>query len=210
MARPQTVEICKRDLFTAEQELIERYPAETVQRLLRVREEYTWFMANPDAKDRVFIGEVRSRFGIGITQAYADLSLVKALLPTLSAASRDFHRYRFNEMILETYQMAKARKDTKTMEKAASSYAKFNRVDLEDEQTVPYEMIVVQPFTATDDPTVLGIKPIPNLQQKIDQMIKHYGAETIDIEDIEYEEPDLEEEMWTDKKEEQPHEESVL
>ena len=158
-------------------------------------------MANPDAKDRVFINEVRSRFGIGVTQAYADLSLVKALLPTLSSASRDFHRYRFNEMILETYQMAKARKDTKTMEKAASSYAKFNRVDLEDEQAVPYEMIVVQPFTATDDPTVLGIKPIPNLQQKIDQMIAHYGAETIDIEDIEYEEPDLEEEMWQPKEE---------
>lgn len=201
MARPKTVEICKRDLFTAEAELMERYGPETVQKLLRVREEYTWFMANPDAKDRVFINEVRSRFGIGVTQAYADLSLVKALLPSLSSASRDFHRYRFNEMILETYQMAKARKDTKTMEKAASSYAKFNRVDLEDEQAVPYEMIVVQPFTATDDPTVLGIKPIPNLQQKIDQMIAHYGAETIDIEDIEYEEPDLEEEMWQPKEE---------
>ena len=209
MARPQTIEICKRDLFTEETALYKIYPEETVQRLLRLREEYTWFMSNPDAKDRVFIGEVRSRFGIGLTQAYADLSLVKALLPTLSAASRDFHRYRFNEMILETYQMAKARKDTKTMEKAAASYAKFNRVDLEDEQAVPYEMIVVQPFTATDDPTVLGIKPIPNLQQKIDQMIKHYGAETIDIEDIEYEEPDLEDEMW-DAKPNESHEESVL
>ena len=175
MARPQTVEIAKRDLFTAEAELMERYPAE------------------------------RSRFNLGVTQAYADLSVIKALLPTLSQASRDFHRYRFNEMILETYQMAKARKDTKTMEKAAASYAKFNRVDLEDEQAVPYEMIVVQPFTATDDPTVLGIKPIPNLQQKIDQMIKHYGAETIDIEDIDYEEADLEEEMWNPKTEEQPH-----
>ena len=196
MARPQTVEIAKRDLFTEETALYEIYPEETVQRLLRLREEYTWFLANPDAKDRVFISEVRSRFNLGVTQAYADLSVIKALLPTLSQASRDFHRYRFNEMILETYQMAKARKDTKTMEKAAASYAKFNRVDLEDEQAVPYEMIVVQPFTATDDPTVLGIKPIPNLQQKIDQMIKHYGAETIDIEDIDYEEADLEEEMW--------------
>ena len=62
-------------------------------------------------------------------------------------------------------------------------------------------MIVVQPFTATDDPTVLGIKPIPNLQQKIDQMIKHYGAETIDIEDVAYEEADLEEkELFPDIK----------
>jgi hypothetical protein len=38
-------------------------------------------------------------------------------------------------------------------------------------------------------------------------MIKHYGEETIDIEDIDYEEPDLEEELWTPKKEEVAHDE---
>ena len=38
MARPQTVEIAKRDLFTAEAELMERYPAETVQRPVSLRE----------------------------------------------------------------------------------------------------------------------------------------------------------------------------
>ena len=90
--------------------------------------------------------------------------------------------------------MAKKRKDTKTMEKAASSYAKYNRIDLEDEQAVPYEMIVVQPFTATSDPTVLGIKPIPNINDKIKAMLNKYRAETIDIEDITFEEADLEEE----------------
>ncbi|MBR5593454.1 MAG: hypothetical protein IKW46_05205 [Bacteroidaceae bacterium] len=117
------------------------------------------------------------------------------MLPHLAQASRDFHRWRYNEMILETYQMAKKRKDTKTMEKAASSYAKFNRIDLEDEQAVPYDLIVVQPFTATDDPSVLGIKPIPNIQEKIQKMIAKYRAETIDIEDVEYEEADLEEDV---------------
>ncbi len=100
------------------------------------------------------------------------------------------------EMLLETYRMAKARKDTKTMERAAASYAKYNRVDLEDEQALPYDMIVVQPFTATSDPTVLGLKPIPNLQSKIDKLLAKYRAETIDIEDIEYEEADLEESIY--------------
>ena len=113
MAQHNTLDVCRVDLFTAEDEL---------RRVL----------------------------------AYSDLAIVKAMLPHLSQASRDFHRYRYNEMILETFQMAKKRKDTKTMEKAASSYAKFNRVDLEDEQAVPYDLIVVQPFTATDDPSVLG------------------------------------------------------
>ena len=76
---------------------------------------------------------------------------MKAILPNMGEASRDFHRWRYNEMILETYQMAKKRKDTKTMEKAATSYAKFNRIDIEDEQSVPYHMIVVQPFFPTTD-----------------------------------------------------------
>ena len=69
----------------------------------------------------------------------------------------------------------------------------YNRIDLEDEQAMPYEMIVVQPFTATFDPTVLGIKPIPNINDKIKAMLNKYRAETIDIEDITYEEADLEE-----------------
>ena len=66
--------------------------------------------------------------------------------------------------------MAKKRKDTKTMERAATSYAKFNNVNVEDEQSVPYDLIVVQPFTATQDPSVLGIKPIPNIDKKISDL----------------------------------------
>jgi len=193
MPLPATIDAARLDLFTKEDELRDKYPAQTVEHLLRVRDMYNWQVSNPDAKDRQFVEEIMSRYGISKSVAYADLAIIKALLPVLAQASRDFHRWRYNEMILETYQMAKKRKDTKTMEKAASSYAKYNRVDLEDEQAVPYELIVVQPFTATDDPTVLGIKPIPNLQDKIHSLIDKYRKETIDIEDIEWEEADLEE-----------------
>lgn len=192
MAQHNTLEVCRVDLFTVQDELEKRYPAVIVAAVLRIREEYNWFIANPDAKDRQFVEYATSRHGISRTLAYNDLGVIKALLPHLAQASRDFHRYRYNEMIIETYQMAKKRKDTKTMEKAASSYAKFNRVDLEDEQAVPYDLIVVQPFTATDDPSVLGIKPMPRLQERIQELLHKYQAENMDIEDIEFEEPDLE------------------
>ena len=194
MAYPNALELCRSDLFTKEDELRQAYPQLLVDKVLRVRDMYNWCIANPDAKDRQFVEHELSRYDISKVVAYSDLAIVKTLLPTLATASRDFHRWRYNEMILETYQMAKKRKDTKTMEKAASSYAKYNRIDLEDEQAVPYEMIVVQPFTATSDPTVLGIKPIPNINDKIKAMLNKYRAETIDIEDITYEEADLEEE----------------
>lgn len=194
MPRQPILEICSKDLFTAEDELLEKYNAEQAQRVLRLRDMYNYYISNPDTKDRQFVDTAMSRHGIMKSQAYADLSIIKSLLPLLSSASRDFHRFRFNEMILETYQMAKARKDTKTMEKAASSYAKFNRVDLEDEQSLPYDLIVVQPFTATSDPRVLGIKPIPNVEEKIAAMLKKYRQESMDIDDVDYEEVDLEEE----------------
>ena len=194
MAYPNALELCRSDLLTKEDELRQAYPQLLVDKVLRVRDMYNWCIANPDAKDRQFVEQELSRYDISKVVAYSDLAIVKTLLPTLATASRDFHRWRYNEMILETYQMAKKRKDTKTMEKAASSYAKYNRIDLEDEQAVPYEMIVVQPFTATSDPTVLGIKPIPNINDKIKAMLNKYRAETIDIEDITFEEADLEEE----------------
>ena len=192
MSTPSAIEVCRTDLFTKVEDLQSRYPQTLVDKVLRVREMYNWFISNPDGTDREFVAELLQRHAVSKVTAYSDLAIVKSLLPMLASASRDFHRWRFNEMIINTYKMAEKRKDTKTMERAAASYAKYNRVDLEDEQVVPYEMIVVQPFVATSDPSVLGIKPIPNIQQRISEMIAKYRAETLDIEDVEFEEADLE------------------
>lgn len=211
MSYPNATEVCRADLFTKESELAERYPQPIVEKVLRVREMYNWFISNPDATDREFISELMQRRSIARCTAYSDLAVVKSLLPMLSTASRDFHRWRTNEMLMATYRMAEKRKDTKTMERAASAYGKLNRVDLEDEQAMPYEMIVPQPFTATDDPRVLGIEPIPNIQSKIDAMIAKYRAETIDIEDVTFEDVDLEfSTLFPNPKDETDGEESLL
>lgn len=192
MGTPSAIEVCRADLFTRESELLERYPQVLVDKVLRVREMYNWFISNPDGSDREFVAEVMQRHYISKVTAYSDLAIVKALLPMMSTASRDFHRWRTNEMLIATYKMAEKRKDSKTMERAATAYGKLNRIDLEDEQAMPYDKIVPQPFTATDDPRVLGIEPIPNINEKISQMIEKYRRETIDIEDVEFEEYDLE------------------
>jgi len=188
---PAVQDVITTDFFTAEDELRKQHPAASVERVLRLRELYNWVISNPDCKDKEFVDVAIGRFGICKTLAYDDLKIIKSVLPNITQASRDYHRWKYNEMILETYQMAKKRKDTKTMERAATSYAKFNNVNVEDEQSVPYDMIVVQPFTATDDPSVLGIKPIPNIEKVISDMIEKYRAESLDIDDIEYEDADI-------------------
>ena len=191
MPFPSVQDIVQVDFFTSEDVLREKYPDVSVERVIHLRGMYNWFISNPESKDKEFVDECLSRYGVSKTLAYDDLRVIKSVLPHITQASRDYHRWKYNEMILETYQMAKKRKDTKTMERAATSYAKFNNVNVEDEQSVPYDLIVVQPFTATQDPSVLGIKPIPNIEQKISALIEKYRKESMDIDDIEYEEPDI-------------------
>ena len=198
MPFPAVQDVITTDFFTAEDELRKLFPAASVERVLRLRELYNWVISNPDCKDKEFVDVAIGRFGISKTLAYDDLKIIKSVLPNITQASRDYHRWKYNEMILETYQMAKKRKDTKTMERAATSYAKFNNVNVEDEQSVPYDMIVVQPFTATSDPSVLGIKPIPNIEKVISDMIEKYRAESLDIDDIEYEDADI---QWAEYEE---------
>ncbi len=188
MSLPNTIEVCKANLFTKEDELRNLYPQTLVDKVLRVREMYNWFISNPDGTDREFVAELLQRHAVSKVTAYSDLVIVKSLLPMLGSASRDFHRWRTNEMLIATYKMAEKRKDNKTMERAATAYGKLNRVDLEDEQAIPLDQIIVQPFMATDDPRVLGIEPIPNIADKISAMIEKYRKETIDIEDVEFEE----------------------
>lgn len=190
MSLPNTIEVCKANLFTKEDELRNLYPQTLVDKVLRGREMYNWFISNPDGTDREFVAELLQRHAVSKVTAYSDLVIVKSLLPMLGSASRDFHRWRTNEMLIATYKMAEKRKDNKTMERAATAYGKLNRVDLEDEQAIPLDQIIVQPFMATDDPRVLGIEPIPNIADKISAMIEKYRKETIDIEDVEFEEYD--------------------
>ena len=61
---------------------------------------------------------------------------------------------------------------------------------------------------------MLGIEPIPNIQSKIEAMIEKYRRKTIDIEDVEFEEYDLEfDTLFPDNTETDPddgREESLL
>lgn len=190
---PSPLEVCKVDLLTSDDELREKYPLALAERVMRLREMYNYWLSNPSMKDRQLRDAIMSRYNVSQSTAYSDINIIHQLVPLLSQKSRDFHRTRYNEMILETYAMAKARKDTKSMERAATSYAKYNRVDLEDEMAMPYDEIVIQPFCATLDVRVLGLKPIPDVYNHIAKLTKELSRDFVDIDDVEFEEADLEE-----------------
>lgn len=190
---PSALEACRLDLFASDEELRDKYPPALAERIMRLREMHNYWLANPSIKDRQLRDTIMSRYNVSQSTAYSDINIIHQLVPLLSQKSRDFHRARFNEMILETYAMAKARKDTKSMERAATSYANKNKVDLEDEMSMPYDDIVIQPFVGSGDVRILGIKPIPDASNFIARLTKELSRDFTDIMDVDYEEPDLEE-----------------
>lgn len=188
---PKTLDIAKEELFTPREELVQRYDPARVDRLIRLRDLYVAMLDTPERRDRDLVDSHRETHHVSVRQAYEDLRVVKQLLPALSETSRQYHRHRFNEMILEVYRMAKEDLDLHTMERAAADYAKFNKIDHDDKEEAPYTEIVVQPFTPTLDPTVLGIQPIQNLDEKKRKLLKQLGEYNPDIEDIQAEEADI-------------------
>lgn len=192
MPLPSILDSCKLELFSDEPDIRAKYPVAMADRILRIRELYNYWLANPSMRDRQLRDQIMSRYEVSQSTAYSDINLLHQLIPMLSAKNRDFHRSRFNEMVLETYAMAKARKDTRSMAAVTATYGKMSRIDLEDEMSMPYEDIVPQPFCPTMDPRVLGIKPIPNINEHIARLEKEFLRDFADIQDVEYEDVDLE------------------
>ena len=186
------LEACHKDLFSDIEDLQRHYPAETVAKVLRVRDMYLHMLKTPSLTDSEVIRTFTARYKVSRPTAYSDLACVKALLPMLSKEARDFHRWRTLEMLLETYRIAKAKMDVRTMERVSATYGKVTNADRPDEQRIDVSQIVPVQWIPTDDPTVLGLPRLENREQKIKELLQEFSSTTPEILDVSYEEEDLE------------------
>lgn len=192
MPVPATIDVCEKHLFSDVEEMTrEGVPELIQQRLIRLRDMYNYWLQFPRKKDLEIVGELELRYKVGKSTAYEDIRIIKRLLGDFAKTTKDYHRYKFCQMIDETYEMAKRIKDARAMGAAANYYGKYTQLDKEDILDKGYDKIIVQPFEPTDDPTVLGIKPIPNVRERIKSKIQQYWSE--DIEDVDFEEVEFNE-----------------
>ena len=193
MAKPNTLELCRVHLFDDRPELIKKgIPDMLIERIIRIRATYTFWLEHPRKKD----AEIRDfllNFNINKSAAYDDISVLKILLGDMNETSKAFHRFRFNAMIQNAYDLCERKQDGSGMAKASGLYAKYNQLDREDSFKFPWDEIIPQRFEPTSDPTVIGIKPIPNIQEKIKSLKERYlnDAEDISFEDIDYDEESM-------------------
>lgn len=195
MAKPQTLELCRIHLFDDVDKLQENnISPQGIDRIVRLRAAFNLWNKYPLKKEAEIRDFIMKQSGVERTSAYEDIQILKILLGDFQETSKEFHRFRFNHMIDKAFEMAERKQDARGMATAAGHYAKYNKIDQEDVLKIPYEDIVPQPFEPTSDPTVIGIKPIPNIREKIAGMKKKYMSDI--AEDITYEEADFNEEEY--------------
>lgn len=185
MTEPLYIETIREHLFDSLPELQElKLRPQQIERILRVREYYNYWLRYPTVRDKEIVSKLCEQFNLPRHIAYRDLAIIKTLLGDLGKTSKDFVRFQFNEMLRDTYDMAKRDHNVDAMQKCLNLMGKYNKLDKDDILDNRWDLITPQTFELTDDPSVIGFKPIPNIREKIKAKLHQYWHDG--IEDVQY------------------------
>lgn len=151
-----------------------------IERIIRLRDIYNYILRNPLKRERQYVEYIvhnSENLGNGkkitLRMAYDDLEVIHAIIGNLQNCTKEWHRWRFNNMIIEGYKLAVDKQDPAAIARLASAYGKYNKLDKDDEKDARYTDIPHIRFTF--DVSTLGFKPIPNVNEFIDKLIKQYS-----------------------------------
>lgn len=164
----------------SEQELKDKeVPAQTVLRILRLRDIYNYMLRNPLKKDREYIDYIQANYKctdgkpLSKRKAYEDIEILHAIIGNLQQCSKEWHRWRFNNMIMEGYAIALRKEDAVAIARLAQQYGKYNQLDKNDERDKGYGEIPRIVFTF--DVSKMGFQPIDNLLHVIAELEAHFS-----------------------------------
>lgn len=152
----------------------ENVPAPMQERLLRLRGLYAYWLQFPTKTARDLVDFDVAQHHVRKTQAYDDVKLCETLLGNLQAMSKDFARWRFNQMNEQHIAAARRAGDWRAVASLEKNFIKANQLDKEDTPDMAFDQIVPLNIVPTDDPTVLGLKKVPNLRGRIQKLIRKY------------------------------------
>lgn len=188
MSQFENVELYGSVLFLSKDELEKKkLPKHVRDRVERIRVVYHHWARYPNLSEKEIRDYLIQEYQVPRSVAYEDFWLIKNLMGSFQQSSKDYHRWRFNQLIMEQYYKAAQMNDVKNAIAALSSYARFNKLDLEDNNPADYSLITPQTFEVSNDPTTIGIRPVKDLDDKVRKLIKKYNEEdisNIDAEDI--------------------------
>ena len=159
--------------------------ARIIDRLLRIRSIYTWWLQSPTLTDRDVVAEMIRRYNLKTRTAYDDLALIKTCLGSLNQCSQDYLRWVFLQRCQEGFEMARKKDDPSAFAKVLTAYGKYSRLDCDEGLAPDYSAIVPQVFEISANPEDAGFRRIPDIEKKAEKMLRQFQRE---IQSVEFEE----------------------
>jgi len=164
-------------------------PAPFIQRLQRVRGIYDYWRQFPNKQTADIVEYEAQMFGIGKSQAYEDIRLVKLLLGDIEASTKEFWRWRINTIIEENIKSARRAGDYRAVASLVKNLILNNKTDKEDPLELDFDKIVPQTFEMSDDIQIVNPKAVRTPRRKIEELLKKYGRKGgMAIDDADFEE----------------------
>ncbi len=193
MPLPAIYDVAQQYLFEDSDKMrLAGIPSATIDHVLRLRDVYNYWLSHPNKRDRDIVSELQAR-GVSKRQAYYDLNVIKELLGALQKNTKDYIRYRFTEGILRAIDKAEQSGNLDAVIKGWNTLAKYHQLDKPDDEDRRFD-ITPQAFHFTDDPSVMGITPVPNIRELIKKKKEQYWNDDVvdvDFEPIEFNEDQL-------------------
>lgn len=158
-------------------------PEDTIMRVERLRELSSYWRSYPSTSPKELVSRCMQLFHVCKSQAYDDIHLLKILIGNLEATTKEFARWRVNQMIEEDRQAARRDGDWRAVASMQKNYILNNQTDKPDTPDMAYDKIMPLQFEPTDDPSAVGIKAPKNLRARRDKLIRQYSK---DEEYVEY------------------------
>lgn len=152
-------------------------PEDTIQRIERLRELSAYWRSYPSTSPKELVSRCIQLFKVGKSQAYGDIHILKILIGNLEATTKEFARWRVNQMIEEDRTAARRDGDWRAVASMQKNYILNNQTDKPDTPDMAFEKIVPLQLEPTDDPSVLGIKAPKNLRARRDKLIKQFSKD---------------------------------
>lgn len=162
---------------SSEELRLQLVPEDTILRVERLRELSAYWRSYPQTSPKELVSRCEQIFHVGKSQAYDDIHLLKILVGNLEATTKEFARWRANQMIEEDRKAARRDGDWRAVASMQKNYILNNQTDKPDTPDMAFDKIVPLQLEPTDDPSVLGIKAPKNLRARRDKLIKQFSKD---------------------------------
>lgn len=178
MSLPVNIDDYSLYLSQDSQELREQHvPDVTIWRVERLRELAAYWRSYPSTSPKELASRCMQRFKVAQSQAYDDIHILKILIGNLEATTKEFARWRVNQMIEEDRVAARRDGDWRAVASMQKNYILNNQTDKPDTPDMAFDKIVPKEMEPSDDPRDAGITMSKNHRKLRDKLIKLYSKD---------------------------------